>query len=184
MRYTISTFALICLFLWFSLWDWFLLDDNPFPYENSDVEILYCTGSTNLWDCVSVKEKDDTIIVRLLEVFGLDYSTEEERDLKFIDYAKAVLNIALWLMSFIALIMTIYTFYMIIFSDNEAWIKKAKWRLVGFFIALGVVWLAWLIVSFIFWRYKSNWKEKERDISGLNITMIAPELSDQFYLTI
>ena len=182
MRYTISTFALICLSLWFSLWNW--SDNNPFPYRHDDVESLNCSGDTNLWDCVSVKEKDNTIIVRLLEVFGLDYSTEKERDLKFIDYAKAVLNMALWLMSFIALIMTIYTFYMIIFSDNEAWIKKAKWNLVGFFIALGVVWLAWLIVSFIFWRYESNWKEKEDDISERNITMIAPKLSDQIYLTI
>jgi hypothetical protein len=32
----------------------------------------------------------------------------------------------LGLIAFIALIMTIYTFYMILFSENEAGIKKAK----------------------------------------------------------
>jgi ABC-type lipoprotein release transport system permease subunit len=54
-----------------------------------------------------------------LEVFGLDYSTDRERDLKFIDYAKAIMNMALALVAFIALVMTIYTFYMVIFSEND-----------------------------------------------------------------
>jgi fumarate reductase subunit C len=53
-----------------------------------------------------------------LGVFGLD--TDANKDLKFIDYAKAILNMALSLISFIALVMTIYTFYMMFFTDNDA----------------------------------------------------------------
>jgi NADH:ubiquinone oxidoreductase subunit 6 (subunit J) len=68
---------------------------------------------------------------------------------------------ALALVAFIALVMTIYTFYMVIFSENDEWIKKAKWNLVGIFIALAVIWLAWLIVSVIFWWYEDNWESRE-----------------------
>jgi 4-amino-4-deoxy-L-arabinose transferase-like glycosyltransferase len=95
---------------------------------------------------------------------------------------------ALGLISLIALIMTIYTFYLMFFTENEAWIKKAKWNLIGIFIALAIIWLAWLIVSFIFWRYQSNWKDNEQDI-GTNTqwqtTMSRDKTNkNQIYLTI
>ena len=106
----------------------------------------------NPWDLVDRWE--NSIIIRLLEVFWLDSNTDN--DLKFIDYAKSIVNMALGLISIIALITSIYTFYMMFFTENEAWIKKAKWNMIGIFIALGIIWLAWIIVSFIFWRYKSN----------------------------
>jgi cytochrome b561 len=92
---------------------------------------------------------------------------------------------ALWLVAFIALVMTIYTFYMVMFSGSEDWIKKAKWNLVGIFIALGIIWLAWLIVSFIFWRYQSNWQSQQEKIERWEITMsIEKHESNQIYLTI
>ena len=119
---------------------------------------------TKLWDQTSIDEKDGTIIIRLLEVFWLD--NERGRDHKFIDYARAIINMALWLISFIALIMSIYTFYMMFFSEDEAWIKKAKWNLIGIFIALAVIWLAWLIVSVIFRWYQKNWQENENYIQS------------------
>lgn len=144
------------------------------------------TQKTELWDQVSIKENDKTIIVRLLEVFGLDNSIEKWRDLKFIDYARAIINMALWLVAFIALIMSLYTFYMMFFSDNEAWIKKAKWNLAGIFIALAIIWLAWIIVSFIFWWYQSNWKDDERELFPDNISLnyIERTIDNQIYLTI
>lgn len=152
----------ICLWkLW--TWDYWELEEK-FPYESTKTSDLKCDSSTDLWNCTSVNEKEDTIIVRLLEVFWLDNDTSKDKDLKFIDYAKAILNMALGLISFITLIMTIYTFYMVIFSENEAWIKKAKWNLVGIFIALCVIWLAWSIVSVIFWRYQNQWKIREKSI--------------------
>lgn len=152
----------ICLW---QLWTWNYWElEEKFPYESTKTSDLKCDSSTDLWNCTSVNEKEDTIIVRLLEVFWLDNDTSKDKDLKFIDYAKAILNMALGLISFITLIMTIYTFYMVIFSENEAWIKKAKWNLVGIFIALCVIWLAWSIVSVIFWRYQNQWKIREKSI--------------------
>ena len=60
--------------------------DSKNPYTDPSVDTLVCDGYTDLWNCTSVKERNDTIIVRLLKVFGLNDSIEKERDLKFIDY--------------------------------------------------------------------------------------------------
>lgn len=152
----LTTTILSIFMLWISFWVWSYLEfekDSELPFgkdwenPNQNVEM------ENPWELVDKWE--NSIIVRLLDVFWLDSSTTNEH--KFIDYARAILNMALWLISIIALIMTIYTFYMMFFTDNEAWIKKAKWNLVGIFIALAIIWLAWIIVSFIFWWYQNNW---------------------------
>lgn len=162
MKKTIVYLMSLCMVLWLG-WVWLcewqkyggveLKSTMPYVWDLKD-----CDGSTDLWNCVSVKEKNDTIIVQLLWVFWLDNDTW--KDHKFIDYARAIMNMALWLVSFIALAMTIYTFYLMFFTENEAGIKKAKWNLTGIFIALAIIWLAWLIVSFIFRWYESNWLEK------------------------
>jgi len=191
MKKSIIYFMSLGIIIW--LWWFWLCEWQKFgwgtleeknPYTNNQAKLPEC-DSTNIWDCVSVKQEDDTIILKLLGVFWLDNDTG--RDHKFIDYARAIINMALWLVSFIALIMSIYTFYMMFFSENEAWIKKAKWNLVGIFIALGVLWLAWIIVSFIFRRYQSNWQERESDIiSGTVAIQFNNETIDnkEFYLII
>ena len=162
----LSIMGLVWLF-WVCKWQqrnpFWWKEFNPSPYQD-DEGYKECDDNTDLWTCTSVKEKNTTIIVQLLGVFGLDTSTAKERDLKFIDYAMAILNMALGLVSFIALIMTIYTFYKMFFTENEAGIKKAKWNLFGIFIALVIIWLAWIIVSFIFRWYESNWKDNEEAI--------------------
>ena len=149
----ISLFWLPCFAA--SFWDrwnnWF-----DFPYNNSNP--YEDDNKTDIWNKVDIKD-DQSIINGLLEVFWLN---NIDWDHKFISYVRGILNIALWLLSMIALIMTIYTFYMMFFTENEAWTKKAKQNLIGIFIALAIIWLSWLIVSFIFWWYQSNWKEKEQ----------------------
>ena len=177
--------GVFCMCEWqrYSFWWTSLSTDMPYI---QDAELPTC-DSTNIWDCVSIKEetKEDSIIIRLLWVFGLD--TDRNNDHKFLDYARAIINMALWLVALIALIMTIYTFYMMFFTENEAWIKKAKWNLVGIFIALGILWLAWIIVSFIFRWYQSNWKWRENDIQSNNIVVTysnTKQNNNQIYLTI
>ena len=188
-KYWLLTFLSIWLISSSCFWIWRLRGDEPdptFPYWSEETDALEC--DTNLWDCTSINEDNtkpvrDTIIRRLLNVFWLDSS--HEKDLKFIDYAKAIINMLLGLVAFIALVMTIYTFYMIMFSGSEEWIKKAKWNLVGIFIALGIIWLARLIVSFIFWRYQTNWQSKQEQIGRWEITMsIDKHKNNQIYLTI
>lgn len=181
IKYFIMIPIIISIISPFCLWQsegWLRINGKlvpQFPYQDTNTDKLKCDGYTDLWNCTSIKEDvkrwwNETIIRRLLWVFGLD--TSGDRDLKFIDYARAIMNIALWLVAFVALIMTIYTFYMIFFSEDEAWIKKAKWNLVWIFIALAIIGLARLIVSFIFWWYQSNWKFKEDNIQNLDISEV------------
>lgn len=148
-----------------SLWDFTVPDYEysvEFPYNNNPNILNLNECNTNPWNCTDLWNQIEitdnvSIINKLLVVFGLDSDTLSW-DHKFLNYAKAILNIALWLLSLIALVMTIYTFYMMFFTENEAWIKKAKWNLVGIFIALAIIGLSWIIVSFIFRWYQSNWQ--------------------------
>ena len=173
----------ICICSWqYKIWE--LTDTMPYQ-KNPSTKDGY--SSTELWEHVSIKENENTILVELLGVFWLDNSIEKWKDLKFIDYARAIINMALWLVAFIALIMSIYTFYMMFFSENEAWIKKAKWNLVGIFIALAILWLAWIIVSFIFRWYQSNWKDEEKNLfpeSPTSFNYDYKTIKNQIYLTI
>lgn len=186
---SILTLSIICI-IWSSLclaklfWDGETKIVNDFPYPHESLEYIECDQDTDLWNCTVIKPEKiwgwDTIIIRLLWQFWLD--TSGDRDLKLIDYVRAILNMALWLLSLVALIMTIYTFYMMFFSENEAGIKKAKWNLVGIFIALGIIWLAWLIVSFIFWRYKEQWVKNQTNIPEDTITYNTDILINNIYL--
>ena len=185
IKYWLFTFLSIWFIYSFCFW-WDYELDSYFPYRSERTNALEC-DSTNLWDCTSIKEDEKkpveyTIIRRLLKVFGL--KEDKYDNLKFIDYAKAIINIALTLTAFIALIMTLYTFYMVIFSESEAGIKKAKWNLVGIFVALAIIWLAWLIVSFIFRWYRTNWFDRNKDEDIEEITMVNHELNDWIYFTI
>lgn len=156
-------FATILVFIWIwvssfscfgqlSLWPGGINSDEAFPFSWSPTT---SDDNTDIGNRVDIRE--NSIMNQLLEVFWLD-SDALWWDHKFLNYAKAILNMALWLLSMIALIMTIYTFYMMFFTENEAWIKKAKWNLVGIFIALAIIGLARIIVSFIFRWYQSNWQ--------------------------
>ena len=180
----ISSFLLIWSAI--CLWAWWAnnaeMEEFKFPFTQWVWHDGRSDSKTELWDWVDIKN-NESIINRLLAQFWLN-TTNPNSDHKFINYAKAIMNMALWLLSMIALVMTIYTFYMMFFSDNEAGIKKAKWNLIGIFIALAIVWLAWLVVSLIFRWYQSNWKAKETEISTWNITMVTESFSNNhFYLT-
>ena len=175
----------IPIIIWF-IWSfclWLETEDNKrdywelttsFPFWNSNINNLECEDNTDLWNCTSIKEDekawDDTIIRRLLWVFGL--KNDKRNDLKFIDYAKAIINMALWLISFIALVMSIYTFYLMIFSEDDKGIEKAKKNLIWIFIALCIIWLARLIVSIIFWRYQKHRQNQEEIIPDRGYLLI------------
>lgn len=162
---------------------WWLERDDTMPYTSKETDFQNSKDKTNLWDNVSIKESNNSIINRLLKEFWLG---NIDWDHKFLSYARAIINMALWLVAFIALIMTLYTFYTMFFSENETWIKKAKWNLIGIFIALAVLWLAWIIVSFIFRRYQSNWKDNEENILTKNVIYLnyTDTIDNQIYLTI
>ena len=182
---TLSIITLPICWIWFwKIRDWWDWEDHTFdfPYAKEYTS----DPNTNLENEIDIDKKygEKSILTRLLEVFWLN-TTAFDWDHKFLNYVRAILNMALWLLSMIALIMIIYTFYLMFFTENDTWVKKAKWNLVGIFIALVIIWLAWLIVSFIFRWYQKNWKENESKISGNETSMNYEANNDnQIYLTI
>ena len=175
-------------FIWLStcIWDslgWDINPDAQFPRSQGSYQ--EDQWKSELWEQVDIKDKN-SIITRLLDVFNIDIVKNDDH--KFLNYVKAILNVALWLLSMVALIMTIYTFYLMFFTENDKAAGKAKWNLVGIFVALVIIGLARLIVSFIFWWYKEQWQDRNDEIEKANLTMITSDtnnhLNDQIYLTV
>lgn len=80
-------------------------------------------------------------------------------------YLKTIVNLLLSFISLIALILLIFAFYMIFFKKDEAGFTTAKQIIKWVVIALVVIWLSRLVVSFLF-RFE---KENTQDIWYNNI---------------
>ena len=68
----------------------------------------------------------------------------------FIFYLKAIVNLLLWFVTFVALILIIYAFYMIFFKNDEAGITTAKQIIKWVVIAILIIGFSWIIVSFLY----------------------------------
>jgi len=98
-------------------------------------------------------KSQNSVVNRLREAFKLSNGIYAKSDQKATDYIKNIINIALSLVSFIALIMLIYGFYLMFFSQQEEWFTKAKKIFKWVVIALFIMWLSFFIVNFIFYIY-------------------------------
>lgn len=97
----------------------------------------------------------NSIVNRLREAFKLSNGIYAKSDQKATDYIKNLINIALSLVSFVALIILIYGFYLMFFSQQEEWFTKAKKIFKWVIIALFIMWLSFFIVNFIFYLYNN-----------------------------
>lgn len=131
---------------------WFSID---FYYDYED-------SSTPIWDetkigtiiKTDVINDNDSSLSKLLELFHLSDKSRYNNwwgKSKAIYYAKMIINMALSLVSLIALVMLIYAFYMMFFSKHESGMTKAKQMLKWIALAIVIMWLSWFIISFIFW---------------------------------
>lgn len=130
---------------------------EDFPY---DVDMTNTTNSDNLdiWNIIKTDaiQPSNGVLNKLYWLFGLQWPTYTQWDNKAEYYIKMVLNMVLGLVSFVSLILIIYSFYLIFFIKQEEWVAKARKMLIWVFIALVIMWLSWLIVSLIFDIYKTK----------------------------
>ncbi len=130
---------------------------QDFPY---DVDMSNTTNADNLdiWEIVKTDaiQPSNSVLNKLYWLFGLQWPTYTQWDKKAEYYIKMVLNMVLWLVSFVSLVLIIYSFYLIFFIKQEEWVAKARKILIGVFIALAFMWLSWLIVSLIFNIYQTK----------------------------
>ncbi len=132
------------------IWFWFSYD---FYYDYHD-NTTAIWNETEIWWIIKtdVVQNNDSVLNRLLSLFNLsNQGRYDSGTSKAIYYAKMIVNMLLSFVSFIALIMLIYAFYMMFFSKEEFWMTKAKQVIKWVAIAITIMWLSRFIVSLIFW---------------------------------
>lgn len=101
--------------------------------------------------------KDENWLKRLLILFmPNDSMYGSSTSPSFLFYLKTVVNLLLSFVSLIALILTIYAFYMMFFKKDEAGRTTAKQMMKWIVIALAVIWFSWIIVSFLYRLEEEN----------------------------
>jgi hypothetical protein len=145
------------LFVLLSVWVLWVNAQQDFPYDVG-VTNTSTTDNLDIWKIIKTDavQPSNSILNKIYWFLGLQWPTYMQWDKKAEYYIKMVLNMALGLVSFISLVLIIYSFYLIFFVKEEEWIWKAKKMLTWVFIALAVMWFSWLIVSFIFNIYKTK----------------------------
>jgi len=96
----------------------------------------------------------NTVLYKIREMFRLTGKFYDKSNKTVaIDYIKSIINIALGLVGFISLILVLYAFYLMFFTEQEQWMTRAKKILRWVMIALVIMGLSYFIVSFIFYVY-------------------------------
>lgn len=88
-----------------------------------------------------------------MNALGVDTESKYNGDQKALYYLRNLLNYALGFVSFIAFILLLYSFYMMLIGDGQKGWDKVKSTLKGIAIAIAVMGLSWMIVSLLFWIY-------------------------------
>lgn len=132
-------------------------NSTKFPYEDW-VSWDKSSLQTDYWEMMknNVVTEEHSLLNRILDVFNLwpdENSWRYNGVQKALYYARYLLNYALSFVAFIALCLLIYSFYCVILWDEKK-IDTAKSYIKGIAIAIIVMWLSWIIVSFLFWIYE------------------------------
>lgn len=150
----------LLLIIWLT---WFVVKWEDFYYDVSkDWNVVkdFDNESLDIWAVITddAVSPDSSVLQRLLSVFKLKWSNRYDNnwELKAFAYIKMIVNFLLALVSLIALILTIYGFYLMFFSGQDEWLKKAKKILTWVAIALAIMWLSRFIISFLFYVYNIN----------------------------
>jgi len=117
----------------------------------------------DMWKIIKNKGVRDqtSIIYKLREKLKLTWWVYSQSDNKALDYIKMIINIALWLVTLISLLLLIYAFYLMFFSQAEEALTKARKVFIWVMIALWVMWISYFITSFIFFVYKKTTNQQE-----------------------
>ncbi len=129
--------------------------DTDFPYDIQGETYVPPTNPEATTNIAADLIAPDTIaptgiLQRLTDFFRLSGTTYYTGDSVATNYVKRILNILLGLVSFLALVMIIFAFYLIFFSKGEDGVTKAKKILIGVGIALAIMGLAYFITDFFF----------------------------------
>jgi hypothetical protein len=127
--------------------------DSAFPYtiQGQEYEEIIDAPTDLATAIIAPDTQDDAgLLKRLSRIFRVTDTAYDDEDTPATNYVKWLLNILLGLVSFLALVMVMFAFYLIFFSKGEEAVTKAKKILIGVAIALAIMGLSWFIASFFF----------------------------------
>lgn len=100
-----------------------------------------------------IVESNDGFVKRTLRLFNLEQFTTFS-DASALEFATYIINIALGLITFIAVVIIIYGFAQIFFSKDDEGLSKAKKIVQNAAIAIAIIAVSWFIVTFLFNIYE------------------------------
>jgi Type IV secretion system pilin len=119
--------------------------DTPPPIPTNKFGTI--TPDTVQWSIKDSVVDPDGPIQKLIKVFLPNRPTGEW----VLSYIQYVINIALSLVAFIAIIVLIYGFYGILFTESQEGIKNAQKTVKWSIIAIVLMGASWIIVKFMFY---------------------------------
>ncbi len=125
---------------------------TEFPYGKQIDGKYYSEESTNTSTLLKqhTTTDKDSLLNKLLAMYGLnDYDGED----KAIHFVKGIINLVLSLASFIVFVRLIYGFYMMFFSEHEEGMDRARKIIKMTFIALLLIGVSRLLVTFFFYLF-------------------------------
>lgn len=125
--------------------------EESFFYTEIAPNTSVSQNKLELWEIIKQDNliTPNTTLYKIREFFGL--AEEKYPGPKpAIAYIKTIVNWLLWLVSFIALVVTIFAFYQIFFDKGEEGVAKAKKMMIGIMVALAIMWISRYIVSYFY----------------------------------
>jgi NADH:ubiquinone oxidoreductase subunit 6 (subunit J) len=154
----IRFFVLVAISIFASLQSSTHAQSDTFYYNTQKIEattdLAKVIKENNISDSNNIDNKNSSLY-KIRGYFQLN-GTIYDGNTPATGYVKNLLNIALGLTSFISLILVIFAFYLILFDKGEEGVKKAKKILIGVAIAIALMGLSWIIVSFFFSLYTTE----------------------------
>ena len=124
---------------------WWIYDAS-FPYTDGNYTQW---ATTDIGQVLKQANQGWSILENFLDLFGINYAWPE----KAISYVQVLINYILALLWFIAILLIIYSFYMIFFGKSDDAIAKARKTVIWASIAIVVIAASAYIVNLLFYLY-------------------------------
>ncbi len=128
----------------------------PFPYTDNNYT---ANPTTNVGQVLKQTNQWWSLLENFLTLMGINYAdpiVNGQRTGKAIIYVQVVINYVLALLGGIALVIILYSFFMMFIGKGDDAFAKARKTIIWTAIALFVIWLAWSIMDYLFYIYNKG----------------------------
>ena len=124
-------------------------DTVPFPYTDNDYT---SAATTDVGHVLKNANQWGSVLENFLTLFDINYADPNHRG-KAIVFIQVVINYILALLGSVAIVVIVYSFFMMFFSKADEWFAKARKTVIWAAIALLVIWASAYIVNYLFYIY-------------------------------